>query len=440
MPKQINQSIDIPHLGRVEGHGGIHVEITDGEISQVDMEIYEGSRYYEVLVVGKHFTDVPPIVSRVCAICSADHTLASQMAVEDAMGIEITPRTRLLRGLLLHGSMIESHALHVFALALPDLLGYPSLLAMVDDYPEQATIGLELKKLGNTVQEMIGGRAIHPVNAVVGGFGKIPSKDDLIHLADQLEHGLHDALKLVDLLGSLDLPDYSDETNIYAALHNAEERYSYLGHEIFTSTGERKPIHKFREICHERVVGHSTAKQSLYSDNPFMTGALARININGHLLEGKAKEVQEQLLSDLPNYNDLHNNTAQFIEIIHSLQRAHYLVQQLIQEPLDDENPIRKTGKSGVGVGALEAPRGTLYHYYEIDKAGVVTDADIITPTAQNLANIEKDFRTAVEQKIESSHDELKHQLEMIARAYDPCISCAVHLVDVMFRDEREGV
>ncbi|HKJ66575.1 MAG TPA: nickel-dependent hydrogenase large subunit [bacterium] len=142
MPKKINQAIDIPHLGRVEGHGGIHVEISDGEISKVDMAIYEGSRYYEVLIVGKHFAEVPQIVSRVCAICSADHTLASQMAVEDAMGIKITPRTRLMRGLLLHGSMVESHALHVFALALPDLLGYPSLLTMVDDYPEAAAMGL----------------------------------------------------------------------------------------------------------------------------------------------------------------------------------------------------------------------------------------------------------------------------------------------------------
>lgn len=434
MPKQINQSIDIPHLGRVEGHGGIHVEIADGDISRVDMEIYEGSRYYEVLVVGKHFTEVPPIVSRVCAICSADHTLASQMAVEDAMGVKISQRTRLLRGLLLHGSMIESHALHVFALALPDLLGYPSLLAMVDDYPEEATVGLGLKKLGNTIQDMIGGRAIHPVNAVVGGFGKIPETQALVDLANQLEQGLEDAMKFVNLIAGIDLPDFSDDTNIYAALHNEEERYSYLGHEIFTSTGEKKPIHNFREICHERVVGHSTAKQSLYSENSFMTGALARININGHLLKGKAKEVRDILLPDLPNYNDLHNNTAQFIELVHSIERAKILVKQLIDEPIGDEEPVRKTLKSGVGVGALEAPRGTLYHYYEIDENGMVTDADIITPTAQNLANIEKDFRTAVTQKIESSSAEISNHLEMIARAYDPCISCAVHLVDVSFK------
>jgi len=434
MAKQINQSIDIPHLGRVEGHGGIHVDIKDGEISRVDMEIYEGSRYYEVLVVGKHFTGVPPIVSRVCAICSADHTLASQMAVEDAMGIQISPRTRLLRGLLLHGSMLESHALHVFALALPDLLGYPSLLAMVDDYPEEATIGLGLKKLGNTVQEMIGGRAIHPVNAVVGGFGKAPGLDELKKLAQQLQEGLDDALKLVDLIESVEFPDLSDETNIYAALHTAEERYSYLGNEIYTSTGEVKPISAFREICHERVVGHSTAKQSLYSENSFMTGALARININGHLLRGKAKEVCDQLLPELPEYNDLHNNTAQFIEIIHSLERSLILVNRIIDEPLDDEQPVREVVKSGAGVGALEAPRGTLYHFYEINDEGVVTDADIITPTAQNLANIEKDFRTAITRHMEGAPDEHKHRLEMVARAYDPCISCAVHLVDVTFK------
>ncbi|MBS1272039.1 MAG: NAD-reducing hydrogenase HoxS subunit beta [Candidatus Marinimicrobia bacterium] len=436
MAKKINQSIDIPHLGRVEGHGGIHVEIADGEISRVDMEIYEGSRYYEVLVVGKHFTEVPPIVSRVCAICSADHTLASQMAVEDAMGIQISPRTRLLRGLLLHGSMIESHALHVFALALPDLLGYPSLLAMVDDYPEEATIGLGLKKRGNTVQEMIGGRAIHPVNAVVGGFGKAPGLAELEKLAGQLQEGLDDALKLVDLIDSIEFPDLSDETNIYSALHTTEERYSYLGNEIHTSTGVVKPIHAFREICHERVVGHSTAKQSLYSENPFMTGSLARININGHLLKGKAREVCDLLLPNLPEYNDLHNNTAQFVELVHSLERAMILVNKIIKDPLEDEPPVQQVVKSGTGVGALEAPRGTLYHSYEIDDRGIVTDADIITPTAQNLANIEKDFRTAVTRHMEGQQEEKKDCLEMVARAYDPCISCAVHLVDVTFKEE----
>jgi len=434
MSKQINQSIDIAHLGRVEGHGGIHVEIKDGEIKKVDMEIYEGSRFYETLVVGKHFTEVPPIVSRVCAICSADHTLASQMAVEDAMGIEITPRTRMLRGLLLHGSMIESHALHVFALALPDLLGYPSVLAMAEDYPDEVTAGLGLKKLGNIVQEMIGGRAIHPVNAVVGGFGKVPSKDELANLATQLEEALDKTMSMVELIGSLRLPDYSDPSNIYAALHNDEERYSYLGQWIFTSTGEKKPIHDFREVCNERVVRHSTAKQSLYSDKPFMTGSLARININSHLLKGRAKEALEQLLPEIPDYNDLHNNVAQFIELIHSVERSLVLIRSLVQDPLKDEDPIRQAVRSGAGVGALEAPRGSLYHYYEIDDSGIVTEADIITPTAQNLANIEKDFRTALTKIMGSSNDEIRAHLEMIARAYDPCISCAVHLVDVEFK------
>lgn len=434
MSKQISQSIDIAHLGRVEGHGGIHVEIKNGEIKKVDMKIYEGSRFYETLVVGKHFTEVPQIVSRVCAICSADHTLASQMAVEDALGIEITPRTRLLRGLLLHGSMIESHALHVFALALPDLLGYHSVLAMAEDYPDAVSAGLGLKKLGNIVQEMIGGRAIHPVNAVVGGFGKVPTKEELDDLAEQLEEAVDKTMGLVDVLASLELPDYSDSTNIYAALHADEERYSYLGQWIFTSTGEKKPIHDFREVCNERVVRHSTAKQSLYSDKPFMTGSLARININGHLLKGRAREALEMLIPEVPCYNDLHNNTAQFVELVHSLERALVLVKTLKNESLGNEEPIRHIVRSGAGVGALEAPRGSLYHYYEIDDSGVVTDADIITPTAQNLANIEKDFRTALTKIMDNSKTEIRQHLEMIARAYDPCISCAVHLVDVDFK------
>lgn len=429
-----DRKIVVPHLGRVEGHGGIDVEIEKGEISKVNMEIYEGSRFYEVLIIGKKFSEISSIVSRVCGICSAGHTLTSQMATENAFGIKVTPRTDFLRGLLLHGEAIESHALHLGCLVLPDLLGYDGPLSMAQDYPNEVTIVLNLKKLGNMIQDLIGGRAIHPVNAVVGGFGKCPSKDHLEKLAAELKHGLDMTDALVDLFTKIQLPELNFQEGIYAALIPNEERYSYLGNYIYTSDGIKRPITEFRSVCHEKVVSHSTAKQSLYNNQPFMVGALARININNKYVTGKAKEALEKLLPNLPSHNPLHNNYAQLVELIHSIERSLQLIKYLFEEGFHHEEPVKFEVRAGKGVGAIEVPRGTLYHYYEFNEHGEVIDADIITPTAQNLANVEKNMREAVKALMNKPLNTIQNNLENIARAYDPCISCATHLVKVSIK------
>jgi sulfhydrogenase subunit alpha len=423
--------ISIPHLGRVEGHGGIEVEIDNGKVTRVNMDIFEGSRFYEVLIVGKKFTEVSSIVSRVCGICSAGHTLTSQMATESALGIKVTQRTEFLRGLLLHGEAIESHALHLGCLVLPDLLGYDGPLAMAKDYPGEVTIALNLKKLGNQIQDLIGGRAIHPINALVGGFGKIPTKAELEKLKVELEKGLTYCDALVNLFAKIKLPEYTTHTGVYAALEPKEQRYSYLGDDILTSDGIRRPISEFRNICHEKVVSHSTAKQSLYNSLPFMVGALARVNLNWKYLTGKAKEAQEKLMPNLPSHNTMHNNYAQMIELVHSIERSQQLIKFLFEEGLGSEEPVKYEIHAGKGVGAIEVPRGTLYHYYEFDDSGKIIDADIITPTAQNLANVEKDMRGAIEILINEPLEAMRNSLEHIARAYDPCISCATHLVKI---------
>ncbi len=432
---KINKKIAIDHLGRVEGHGGIHVEIENGAISKVNMDIYEGSRFYEELLVGKHYEEVAGIVSRICAICSADHLLASQMATEKAFGVQVSRQTYLLRGLLLHGSMIESHALHVYALALPDLLGFDGVISMASQYPREVSIALSLKKLGNTIQELIGGRAVHPINPIIGGFGLVPTRQQLIDLKSQIEKGLEDALVTVDVYEKLlPLPDFATTPTVYTALEPRELRYSYLGDVIQTSLGDKFPVEDYRKVCHERVVSHSHAKQSLFANEPFMTGSLARLNLNYQHIRGAAQDVQKRLLPNMPETNILHNNTAQLIELIHSLERAIILIDQLLEEGVEQEAPIRITPKAGKGVGAIEVPRGTLYHSYEYDDNGILVEADVITPTAQNLANTEKDLRTAVENSMKLPEEKLRLNLEMVARAYDPCISCAVHLVEIEFK------
>lgn len=427
-----NKKIGIDHLGRVEGHGGIHVEIESGKVSKVNMDIYEGSRFYEELIVGKHYEEVAGIVSRICAICSADHLLASQMATEKAFGVAVTTQTFLLRGLLLHGSMIESHALHVYALVLPDLLGFDSVISMASRYSKEVSVALGLKKLGNNIQELIGGRAIHAINPIIGGFGVVPGRQQLIDLKSQIEKGLENALLTADLIEQLlPLPEFAKSPTVYTALLPRQPRYSYLGDVIQTSTGNRFPIEDYRKVCHERVVSHSTAKQSLFANKSFMTGSLARLNLNHKSLRGVARELQQRFLPQLPESNVLHNNTAQFIEMVHSMERAIIIINRLLEEDIQPQEPARVEAKAGKGVGALEVPRGTLFHAYEYDDRGILMDADVITPTAQNLANAETDLRSAAENLIDRSEEELRFNLEMVARAYDPCISCAVHLLDV---------
>lgn len=427
---KVNRKIAIDHLGRVEGHGGIHVEIEQGKVTKVNMDIYEGSRFYEELIVGKRYDEVAGVVCRVCAICSADHLLASQMATERAFGLKISRQTFLLRGLLLHGSMLESHSLHVYALALPDLLGFNGVISMANQFPKEVSIALGLKKLGNSIQELIGGRSVHPINPIIGGFGVVPTKKQLIQLKSDLEKGRERALQTVDLYEKLlPLPDFADSATVYTSLKPREPRYSYLGYTIQTSTGDRFPIEDYRKVCHERVVSHSHAKQSLYANMPFLTGSLARLNLNHAQLQGTAQEVQQRLLPDLPSTNILHNNTAQLIEIFHSLDRAIILVDALLERGIEPELPVKVEPRAGKGVGALEVPRGTLFHAYEYDENGILVDADVITPTAQNLANAEKDLKTAVENLMQEEEEKLRLNLEMVARAYDPCISCAVHLV-----------
>jgi sulfhydrogenase subunit alpha len=432
MNESQRRKIQIGHLGRVEGHGGIDVEIRDGKLIRVNFDIYEGSRFYEALIIGKHYTEVPAIVSRVCAICSASHILASLQAVENAFSVEISPITDALRRLLFYGGIIESHALHVFLLALPDFLGFSGALSMADHHPDEVARALRLKKLGNTVQSLVGGRAIHPINPVIGGFGRVPKRDELEHLREQLQAGLKDALATVKLLESIEIPAYADSPSIFAALRpsDSKEAFSFFGDRIVTSLGDDEPISAFRTICHERVVRHSHAKQSLYSNKPFMVGALARLNLNHQCLSGEAVDVLNKLLPPLPSNNTLLNTWAQMVELIHSIEASLEIIDSLLSEKLSDsERPNPFCPMPSAGTGACEAPRGMLFHHYVFDQDGCIVDADIVTPTAQNLANVEKDFGAVVKHALDEPREAVVRKLEMVARAYDPCISCAVHLI-----------
>lgn len=428
-----SRTVVIPHVGRVEGHGGIFVRIEGKRVARVEMDIFEGSRYFEALLKGKHFQEVQGIVTRVCAICSASHTVTALQALEQALGLTVSERVHDLRGLLLLGATIESHALHVFALALPDFLGYESVLTMAKDYNQEVVQALRLKQLGNKIQELIGGRAVHPVNTLVGGFGKLPQRKDLEVLIQELEASLPILERFVDLAASLSLPDYQVAPTVYIALRPYQEAFRFRGVSLCTSQGQEYPLETYREVIREFTVEHSHAKHAALAEGTtYMVGSLARLRLWGHYLTGRARAAYERFFLDKQNNNPLLNNWAQLVELIHSVERAREICQQLLNEPEEREDLVPYQVRSGRGIGAIEAPRGTLFHEYELDRNGRVVAASVITPTAQNLANLERDMRANTEAVLERndqvSDRELKLMLEMLARAYDPCISCSVHL------------
>jgi sulfhydrogenase subunit alpha len=427
------RSIVIPHLGRVEGHGGIFVKIVGDTVHEVNMDIFEGSRYYEALLVGKHYLDVQGIITRVCAICSSNHTVAALTALENALGISQSPRVHELRGLLLDGATIESHALHVFALALPDFLGFDSVISMASKYPGEVAFALKLKQLGNRVQELVGGRAVHPVNTLVGGFGKLPGHRQLAMLRDELAGVLDPLCGLTELAAQIRVPTWAAQPTVYVALRPYEEAFRFRGVSICTSRGEEFPIESYKDVVKEFTVEHSHAKYSaLASGETYMVGSLARLKLWGRLLAGRARTAFERLFPDGVVDNVLMNNWAQFVELIHCVEHAVEVCEVLLGMPEAASEMVDYRIRAGRGVGAIEVPRGTLFHEYELDDDGKVVSANVITPTAQNLANTERDLRAAVEhllarEKTESDA-QLKLKLEMVARAYDPCISCSVHL------------
>jgi sulfhydrogenase subunit alpha len=428
-----SRTIAIPHLGRIEGHGGILVKVVDDVVHEVSMDVFEGSRYYEALLRGKHFLEVQGIITRVCAICSASHTTAALTALESALGIRQTERVEALRGLLVLGSTIESHALHVFALALPDFLGYESVMAMARDHGDAVRFALRFKQLGNRLQALVGGRAVHPINTLVGGFGRVPTHEELRAAHDELAGVLDPLLRFIELVATIEIPGYPEQPTVYLALGPHDEGYRFRGSQLCTSRGERVPLERYREIVREFTVEHSHAKHSaLASGGSYMVGSLARLRLWGDRLRGRARETCERLFPAGVLDNILLNNWAQLVELVHCVERGMELCDLLTQmDPVATEMADYEV-RAGRGVGAVEAPRGTLIHEYELDEQGKVVGADVITPTAQNLANTERDLRHAAEGLLVRDRDlpdaELELGLEMVARAYDPCISCSVHV------------
>ncbi|MFW9967089.1 MAG: Ni/Fe hydrogenase subunit alpha [Candidatus Thorarchaeota archaeon] len=424
--------INIKPLARVEGNGGIRVEISDNKITKVEVQILEGPRLFETLVIGKTPEENLSLVPRICAICNLSHKYASLRALEKALDVEVPETIDIFRHLMHHGEMIESHSLHLYFLALPDFFGFDNAVAMAEDHGAVVTKALQMKAFGNKIMRMMGGRMIHGENPILGGFGKIPENKLLLEIQEEARELLSFAIDTIDILAGLEIADHMERNTQFLCCKPPHDEYDYYGDILMTSDGMEHSAEDYKKVIEERVVNHSFAKRSLYKGQPFTVGALARVLLLGDRFRGEAKKAYDRLYNDRWHRNPLYNNFAQAIEQIFSLESLIDIIDQLLE--IKQPRVAKPRRNSGIGTGAVEAPRGTLIHHYKIED-GKTAYADYITPTAMFLDDIEAFILKAGDVLLSSGKtDEIELQFEMIARSYDPCISCSAHLVTVEYK------
>ena len=428
--------LNIHHVTRVEGHGNITVNVRDGEIEECRLEIVESPRFFEVMLQGRSYRDAAHITSRICGICSVGHTTASIRATESALGIEPTEQTLLLRKLILHGETLQSHILHIYFLAAPDFLGAPSVIPLARTHTDVVLRALRLKKLANDLCDLIGGRSVHPVAMMPGGFTSVPTIAGLQEVRARLEAAMADMVATAELLATLDIPKFERETE-YISLKRPDE-YAFYDGELYSSDTGIHPVSHYRRLTNEQVVQRSTAKHAHANRDSFAVGALARYNNNFDRLNPFAKEIADEMSLPVPCFNPFMTTAAQVVECAHAVADGIALIDELIGRGVQPEPLVQSARLDGQGIGAVEVPRGILYHDYQYAD-GRITRANCIIPTGQNVANIEADMRFLVPQILDKPEAEIAQNLEMLVRAYDPCISCSAHMLDVKFVGKSEG-
>jgi sulfhydrogenase subunit alpha len=427
----MSKRIDVHHVTRVEGHGNIIVELSNGKLKECRFEIVETPRFFEAMLLGRPYSEASHITSRICGICSTGHATTSLRASENALGITPSEQTRLLRKLTFHGEILDSHILHVYMLVAPDFFGVGSVIPLVNSHPEVVMRALRMKKLSGDLCKVITGRHTHPIAMTVGGFTHFPSKEELEDLRARLEQMRVDVDATVELFASLPWPQFERETE-YVSLSRPDE-YAFIDGEIVTSDGTRLALDDYLQVTNEHLVPHSTAKHSRHKRESYMVGALARFNNNFQHLHPRAKEAAQTFGMQPLVINPYLNTAAQVIEIVHCVEDAIQIIDQLLSSGVSSEQPVSTGSSFGDGVGACEVPRGLLIHHYRIGEDGKIQAADCVIPTNQNLANIEADFRTLVPAIADKPTEAIQLDLEMLVRAYDPCISCSVHVLKVDF-------
>jgi len=410
----MSESVLTHYICKIEGHGDLKLNFKSGKAK---LTIDEGERLFEQLVLGRPYEDAPFITARICGICPTAHVLASISALEAAFDVRVTPNIINLRKILHAGQLIQSHALHLFFLALPDYMSVANAIELHQKNPEVYRTAIALKKLGDKLTEIIGGRAVHPVTPVVGGFLSVPTDDELRLLAKELESHMHMALATVELFAGFRYPNIKRET----------EYLRVFDGRIISNRGLDTPLENYAYAFKENVREGSQTKYGTRDGHGFVVGSLARLSLNSESLHPKAQYALDKIWGKkLPTYNSFHNNVAQAIEIVDLIETAI----ENINIYLNDKNRVMRvpfTIKESSGAGAIEAPRGTLYHAVKLDEKGNITLYDIVTPTVQNLVNLEEDADWLMKEHSGLTEEKLYKEIEMLIRAYDPCITCSVH-------------
>ncbi|HFQ15896.1 MAG TPA: Ni/Fe hydrogenase subunit alpha [Rhodobacteraceae bacterium] len=414
-------------LARVEGEGALRLRIRDGVIRDVKFRIHEPPRFFEALLRGRSYADAPDITARICGICPIAYIMGASHAMEDALKVRIPAPIKALRRLIYCGEWIESHVLHVFLLHAPDFLGYEDAILISKDHPELVATALRLKKLGNRILEVIGGRAIHPVNLKVGGFYKIPSRAAVRSLRDELQWAVETSLEFVKTVAAFDFPDYSYAYNSVALSH--PEEYAICEGRLVSSAGLDIPVSEFEQHFDEEHVAHSNALHGVAATGePYLVGPIARYNLNFEQLSPLARSAARE--AGLPRVvdNPFLSIVVRMVEVLYACEEALRLV-EAYEEP--ERAALEISPAAGDGYGCTEASRGICYHHYRLDDEGRITLARIMPPTSQNQKQIERDLWGVVERYMDLSDDKLKWRCEQAIRNYDPCISCATHFLDL---------
>jgi coenzyme F420-reducing hydrogenase alpha subunit len=422
-----NRVIRVDQLARVEGEGSLIVKVNDGKVTDVKLRIFEPPRFFEAFLRGRKFTEAPDITARICGICPVAYQMSSVLAMEDAMGLTVDDQIRQLRRLLYCGEWIESHVLHMYMLHAPDFLGYEDALLLAKDKPELVARALKMKKIGNDVMNIVGGREIHPVNVRVGGFYRVPRKEELEPLVERLKWGVDQAIDTAKLVSTFDFPDFETDYEFVSLRH--PEEYPLMGGRIVTSSGLDISIREYEFHFEERHVPYSNALHGLERGHGrYSVGPLARFNLNFDRLSPLARQVAGDVKIGPVVKNPFKSIIVRAIETVYAYEEALRII--LAYEPPASPSHAL-TASAGIGCGASEAPRGMLYHRYRVTDDGLIRDAKIVPPTAQNQPTIEEDVRLFVTKFAGLPREELTWKCEQAVRNYDPCISCATHYVQL---------
>ena len=420
-----SKTIKVDYLARVEGEGAVSVKIRDHHVSGVQVKIFEPPRFFEAFLRGRKFSEVPDITARICGICPVAYQMSACQAIEDAFGMEIPAPIRSLRRLLYCGEWIESHALHVYMLHAPDFLGYEDAIRMAADHPAEVQRGLRLKKVGNQIVSLLGGREIHPVNVRVGGFYKIPRLAEFQALVEELKWALDAALETVHWVATFSFPDFERDYE-FVALKNSDD-YPMNDGRLVSNKGLDIAIRDYDRFFAEEHMPHSNALHSVIKQRgQYFVGPLARYNLNFDRLSPRAQQAAREAGLDVAVRNPFRSIIVRSVELVFACEEALRIITNL---EIPASAAVEPSPCVATGFGCTEAPRGILYHRYRLDEHGIVLDAKIVPPTSQNQRTMEADLSEFVSAHIDTPPDDLQRQCEQAVRNYDPCISCATHFL-----------